>query len=449
MQSGRFADAVRQYESLLATHPDSPEVLFALGACFIELGRSNEAVSKLRRYVGLVPGAANGHAALGIALLDAADAAAAKTSLQKALELNPAQANAIEALARLHLVEGTPDQAVALLRPWMESPAAPGSPELEQRLLFAEALIRAGSPKPAAALLDRELAGSDAASVQTYVLAGWAHIKSDEPERAAEICEEGMRRYPDSEIEGVYLSLPGPLLAQRTAMRLERLKTDRKISELIALGRVLADVDPEKKTRALEISRELLSQAVAAAPANASARYNYGRALWRTSMSEALREWERALTLDPDDDLKLQILTQVAKARDSLSDFGGAEEAFRAAMEVNRRLRRRVPEAGVEFVRFLQLRSERAEAEKVLTEILSWNPWSPDARVERARMFADDGRWQEVVMEAEFVLRNASDDRELLRIAHLLLARAYYRLEQPEKAQVHRDWLEGNVVGGR
>ena len=60
-----------------------------------------------------------------------------------------------------------------------------------------------------------------------------------------------MRRYPNSEIEGVYLSLPGPLLAQRTAVRLERLKTHRDVNELIALGRVLADVDPHKKTRAL------------------------------------------------------------------------------------------------------------------------------------------------------------------------------------------------------
>ena len=49
MQAGRFADAAEQYELLLATHPDAPEVLFALGACYLQLGRTAEAASALRR----------------------------------------------------------------------------------------------------------------------------------------------------------------------------------------------------------------------------------------------------------------------------------------------------------------------------------------------------------------------------------------------------------------
>jgi hypothetical protein len=75
-------------------------------------------------------------------------------------------------------------------------------------------------------------------------------------------------------------------------------------------------------------------------------------------------------------------------------------------------------------------------------EIVGWNPWAPEARIERARMLADKGRWPDVVTEGEFVLRAAAGNRELLRVAHLLLARAYYRLDQPAKAQVHREWLE-------
>ncbi|MCA1602447.1 MAG: hypothetical protein LC776_12655, partial [Acidobacteria bacterium] len=97
-----------------------------------------------------------------------------------------------------------------------------------------------------------------------------------------------------------------------------------------------------------------------------------------------------------------------------------------------------------EYVRFLQLRSRPAEAEALLHEILRWNPLSPQAHVERAKLLAARGQWDEVVGEGEFVLRNAGEDEELLRSAHMLLARAYLRLNQPEKAQLHRRWLESH-----
>jgi Flp pilus assembly protein TadD len=117
MEAGRFADAAHQYEAWLASHPAAEEVLFALGVCYLQLGRADNAVDVLRRYVKLVPRAANGHALLGIALLDDVAVAEAKAELETALSLDPAQTNAREALARIHLVEGNPATAVALLRP--------------------------------------------------------------------------------------------------------------------------------------------------------------------------------------------------------------------------------------------------------------------------------------------------------------------------------------------
>jgi lipopolysaccharide biosynthesis regulator YciM len=78
----------------------------------------------------------------------------------------------------------------------------------------------------------------------------------------------------------------------------------------------------------------------------------------------------------------------------------------------------------------------------LLQETLSWNPFSPPARLELAKLQAARGQWDRVVEEGEFVLRNAEQDEELLRSTHLLLARAYYRLNQPEKARRSRSWLE-------
>ena len=253
-----------------------------------------------------------------------------------------------------------------------------------------------------------------------------------------------MRLYPDSEIEGVYLSLPPAVLAARTAARLAALQQKPDVREMIALGRVLTDVDPTRQTRAAEIARQLLADAVAAAPDNASARYNYGRALRRSDVRGALAQWEQALTLQPADDLRMQVLTQIARTKDDSSDVTGAEAAFREALALNRRLPRRVAESALDYVRFLQRQARPAEAAALVDEVVGWNPWAPEARVEKARLLADAGKWPEVVVEGEFVLANAGGSRSLQRAAHLLLARAYYRMQQPDKALVHRTWLEAN-----
>ena len=455
LAAGRFAEAAGHYEAWLAARPESAEVLLALGACYVQLGRTEEAARVLRRHVRLAPDSATGHAALGIALLGAAAPAEAKAALERALALDPRQANAIEALARIHLVEGHPAAAVALLRPLVDgasesvqpavSPAAVatavGNPS-SLEALYAEARIRSGDAAGAAVALERQLAANRRAPVQTYVLAGWARIKTGDLDKAAEICEEGMRTHPDSEIESVYLSLPAPLLARRTAERLERLRGAPDVNEMIALGRVLTDADPHRKTRALQIATRLLEDAVSLAPHNPSAHYNYGRALRDTRIQDALAAWEKALTLEPDDPLALQIHTQIGIAKDKLSDFEGAARAYESALAINRRLSERVPEAALEYVRSLQLQSKPDRAQAVLDEVLGWNPWSPHARAEQARLLAERGDWPGVVREAEFVLRSAGENAKLLRAAHALLVRAYHRLGQPAKAQAHRAWLD-------
>ncbi|MCI0347838.1 MAG: tetratricopeptide repeat protein, partial [Acidobacteriales bacterium] len=266
--------------------------------------------------------------------------------------------------------------------------------------------------------------------------------------KTAEICERGMRIYPDSEIEAVYLSLSAPFLAERIGARIERLQNAPDVAELVAVGRVLVDADPARKTRANEIAVRLLAHAIELAPLSASAHYNYGRAVSQSSgqnnLERALGEWEKALALNPDAELRLQILVKIGRAKLDFSDFDTAERSFKEAVEINRKLPRRNPEAMLEYVRFLQLRSRPVEAEALLNETLNRNPFSPQARLELAKLLANRGQWARVVEEGEFVLQNAGEDEELLRAAHLLLARAYYRLNQPEKARRHQSWIESH-----
>lgn len=80
----------------------------------------------------------------------------------------------------------------------------------------------------------------------------------------------------------------------------------------------------------------------------------------------------------------------------------------------------------------------------------AWLKAHPDAKVLLALgiYYVQLGRPNEAVAtllrEGKFVLRNAGEDVELLRSAHTLLARAYLRLNQPEKAQRHRSWIEAH-----
>jgi tetratricopeptide (TPR) repeat protein len=405
----------------------------------VQLKRQNEAVATLRRYLRLASGSAAGHAALGIALLDGAKTAEAKAELEIAVRLNPKQVDAVEALARVYLVEGKADKAVSLLQPLAASGASDGI-----LTLLADALIKAGQARAAGDMLERQLQANPQSTSQIYAMTGWAHLKAGDTTSAAEICERGMRIYPDSGIEAVYLSLPAPFLAERIGARIERLQNAPDVAELVALGRVLVDADPAHKTRANEIAQRLLAHAIELAPGSASAHYNYGRALNPSSMERALREWEKALALDPDGDLRMQILIKIGAAKLDLSDFDAAEQAFKSALEINRKLPRRNPEAMLEYVRLLQLRSRPEEAEVLLRETLSWNPLSPQVHLELAKLLAARGQWASVVEEGEFVLRNAGEDGELLRSAHLLLARGYYRLNQPEKARLHQSWIESH-----
>ena len=437
MQAGQFADAAHYYRAWLKMRPDSKQVLFALGVCYLQLRRHKEAVAVLRKYVRLVPESAAGHAALGIALLDGTETAEAKAELEIAIKLNPRQLDAVEALARVHLIEGNADKAVALLQPLAASATGEETPAL-----LGDALIKAGQASAAAAMLDRYLQANPRSTPQIYATTASAHLKAGNIARAAELCEQGMRIYPDSEIAAIYLALPAPFLAERVGARIERLQQKPDAAEMIALGRILLDADPARKTRAGEIARQLLAHAIALAPSSALARYHYGRALGRISSEQALAEWERALALSPSEELRLHIYTQIARSKCDLADFDGAEQAFQAALEINRRLPSPLPDAALEYVRFLQLRSRPAEAEALLNETLSWNPLSAQAHLELAKLLAARGQWKRVIVEGEFVLRNAEGDEELLRAAHMLLARAYYRLNQPEKAQWHRARIE-------
>jgi tetratricopeptide (TPR) repeat protein len=283
-------------------------------------------------------------------------------------------------------------------------------------------------------------------SAESCARAAGARIRSGDDRAAAQICERCLLVYPNSDrIEGVYLSLPAGILAERLAERYEQVRQTQDVRELIALGRVVSDLDPHRQAEGSQLAGTLLTRAIELAPDNPSAYYNYGRALRiARKYPEMFAAWDKALSLKPGDELEVLIYTRIGKARLAMSEPGAAETAFRAALLSNRKLAAPDAASAYEYFLFLQERSDMHAAHALLREILLWQPLFVPALMERAKLFADREDWPKAIEECENVLRFADGNAILLRLAHSLLARAYQALKQPAKARIHESWIESH-----
>jgi tetratricopeptide (TPR) repeat protein len=98
-----FREAVTWLDNALAIHPDFGKGLLLKGAALHRfLGRPEEGLALLRRFVQLRPEVAEGHLLLGQALADSGQRDAAAASLRRAAELAPpGDHRAADALAKL------------------------------------------------------------------------------------------------------------------------------------------------------------------------------------------------------------------------------------------------------------------------------------------------------------------------------------------------------------
>jgi tetratricopeptide (TPR) repeat protein len=113
---GRFDDAIRCFERLIALRPDLAIAHNNRGLLLQDKERPAEAVAAHRRCVALDPDFADGHNNLAVALDKSGDPAAALPHYRRALELDPDHAEALTNLGnRLHN-DGEIAEAIALQR---------------------------------------------------------------------------------------------------------------------------------------------------------------------------------------------------------------------------------------------------------------------------------------------------------------------------------------------
>jgi tetratricopeptide (TPR) repeat protein len=222
--------------------------------------------------------------------------------------------------------------------------------------------------------------------------------------------------------------------------------------EITSVVRAIIDwfPDAEQKGRRTEMAvaaEEFAARAVGAKPRDPWTRFQYARLLSALrKYPEAAAAFQAALAMNPDAELEVFIHTRLASVEQKQSHPERAREAFRTAMAINRKLPKPNPDAACDYAKFLLDEAQPAAAGAVVEEALRWAPFHVPARLERASLLADNNRWNEVIREATFVVRN-TEDENLLRSAHYLLSRAYHLAGDEVRSKNEQMWLKSNRKG--
>ncbi len=171
-QAGRLEQAVRGYETFLASHPEVADVHSNLGAAYAQLGRLSDAIDAYRKALSL------GNASrpeqtrfnLALALYKTAQIPAAMIELRQVLSQQPDHLNAALVLADCALQQENYTEVIQVLSPFAEA----HGDQKGLAYLLGTALIRSGEVDQGQLLIDRILRDGD--SAEAHLLMGTAHM---------------------------------------------------------------------------------------------------------------------------------------------------------------------------------------------------------------------------------------------------------------------------------
>lgn len=407
LREGKFADAAKHYEEIVRLLPTFYEAYFALGVCYFQTARLDQSETSFRKYLSFQPLSADGHASLGLLLMQQARHAEARQALSRALQLDPSLNEARKALARTYFINKD----------------------------FTAVVHE----------LERVLIDEPRAEPEVYVMLATAHFNMRAREKAIETSERGLQLHPDSEaLDDFYAALLVECGAQpecrlKLAQNLQR--RPNSPAYLKAVGKFLLQQDPRHQQ-----AEEMLSRIVRALPQDAEARYLYAQWAHLNGQFQISLDTLKTVLAAPiiSEQLKMQAHVLTALARDGLNDADGAEAAFRESLAINEKLPAPSPLAAHRYAEFLIKRTRDAEAQSIVEKILSWSPAFAPARMERAKFLAKRGELKQAITEAQTALQNSTNDPEQQRAAHTFLAKTLFAIGRRDEAQIHQRWVESH-----
>jgi len=290
-QRGDDALAVRKYQELLKSYPDSVEVRANLGAALANLKRYDEAIAQYRAALAKKD---NAGLRLNLALAyykksSWADAAQQLNTLHTA---QPDDLRVATLLAECYTNLGQDAKVIVLLQPV----EAAHPDDLSVAWLLGSALIRAGRRREGLDLVDRVARLGN--RPEAFLLAGRTALKMNEFERARDYAAAAARLNPKlpgvDTLRGTVLSYLGDTDGAAAALRAAVEADPKDFEAQLGLGAVL------HTKRDLDGAREHLQIALRLQPDSTVARYEWAR-LERTEghVEAAVRDMEMVVRKDP------------------------------------------------------------------------------------------------------------------------------------------------------
>lgn len=407
LREAKFVEAAPHYEEIIRLLPTFYEAYFALGICYSQTGRSDQAEASFKKYLSFQPLSADGHASLGLLLLQRGRNQEARDELERAVKLDQSLEEARKGLARVYTLSG--DYAAARSE------------------------------------LNQVLSADPHAEPEVYVMLATAEFNLKDKARALAASERGLKSHPDAAaLEDFHASLLvdcGTTLECRQKLAESLRRKPNSPAYLKAIAKLLLREDPRNAQ-----AEEMLARIVRALPRDAEARYLFAQwAHLNNKFQLSLEELNGALALrSVDDHIRMQIHALTGMVQESLNDARGAEQAYQNSLEINRKLSSPSQPAAFRYVEFLVKQRRGTDAQKVAEEILKWDSSFAPARLERAKFLAKQGKTAEAIAEGKLALQSSEGDQDQSRAAHAFLAKTYFAAGQVKEAQTHQSWIEAH-----
>jgi tetratricopeptide (TPR) repeat protein len=288
---GDDALAVRKYQEILKSYPDSLEVRTNLGAALSKLNRYDEAIEQYRAVLAKKDNAGL-RFNLGLAYYKKGAWRDAVQQFETLRAVQPDDARTATLLAECYTNLGQDDKVIATLTP-MEA-AHPD--DLSVKWLLGSALIRAGHRREGLDRVDR--VAREGNRPEAYLLAGRTALKMNEFERARDYAAAAAHLNPKlpglDTLRGTVMTYLGDNDGAAAVLQVAVQADPKDFEAQLALGAVL------HTNRDLAGAREHLQRALQLKPGSTLARYEWAR-LERTDgqVEAAARDFQKVIHDDP------------------------------------------------------------------------------------------------------------------------------------------------------
>ena len=299
--------ALALLEPVRQSAADDVDMLDLLARTQIVAGQNAQAVTTLRALAQRAPESAEGRFRLGAGFEQADSRSEARTQYQRALELEPTHARALQSLATLELREGRPDEALALARRMQQQEAVAAAGHAMEGRVHSSA----GQHGQAAAAFEQAYALGP--SAENAVALALAQQQLGRAEVAAELLGARLAEHPDETAVRFHLAQALMATGDNPGAIREYEDLVRTLPEnVVVLNNLAFLYQTEGDERALEYAE----QAHAQAPDNPAIADTLGWVLVnRGEVERALPLLERARQALPDrPEVRYHYATALAKA---------------------------------------------------------------------------------------------------------------------------------------